>query len=508
MPSTFALTIGGTSRIANLQKRSLQIVRAFGRRSVFNATFFSTDGSWNPSLNQELIWTVDGTASFGGYIREITELGHMTTDTNDVFFQVSAGDYGSLLEDIYLTTTFPAGDTLEDWLDQYVSLLTGKGITVDAGQATGPTMTEALQVDRVRADVVLQQFLLRSGWLTKGVSPSKTLELFASGTEVAPFNITSSNDKAIGDIQVSPLWNGQKYNRVIIKFGPPGVTEYFYQDVITVSGTPTSVTLSYTPVGWVPVVAGASFGYAYLDSSVNGRDTVAVDPSPFSQGYEYFPATNTIKKWNGAAFTNGEVLTIPYDFRYPIELIAETGAAATNPIELLIVDPNIRTSAEAQIKGDAILAIVSTDTARVRYFTHDDGLEVGQTQNVNVPERDFNDDTIITDIRTRDTPAASASHRLIHEIITAQGDQPKRSDLDAVLQWSIMGGSGGVAGTAPNSSGGFTVPPFDTYVLFNDNMTMGAAAGLDENGAGDALEPYVRPCQVHPLQSGQRHWRF
>lgn len=486
MASTFAFTVNGVSRLSAIQRGTLRWSRTFGKRATFGCQLFSSDGSWEPVVNQEVVWSQNGAPVFGGYIRDVTALGKMLKNNNSIFWNINCGDYSSLLEDRLVTETFPAGQTLKQWLTTLVTnWLTVKGISLDATQANGPTMTEAMQVDRMRADQVLAQFILRSEWLTKGLSATKTLKLFQSGSETAPFNVTSSNRVAIGDIDVQRLWNGQKYNRVIIKFGVAGVTEYKYSDAITVSGTPTSVTLNYTPVGWYPIVAAGAFGYGYLDSSVNGRDVVATDPSPFSQGYEYFPATNTIQKHNGAAFANGEVLTIPYDFRYPIEVIEESGSAATDPIELLVIDQSIRTKEEATLKAQKILAITDTDTERPHYKTVEDDLDIGDEQNINVPERDFIADCIITDIRARDTlvnpdPAGAAVEwKILYEVYATEGGQPKRTELDTALQWSLMGsGSGAVPGTAPNSSGGNTVPPFDTYVLFNDNMTMGAAAGL------------------------------
>lgn len=477
MAATFAFTINGVSRLSGLQAGTLRITKSHGRRSTLQCQVFSTDGSWHPTINQEVVWSTDGTARFGGYIREITYLGKMLRNSNSVFYDISCGDYGSLLEDRLVTEEFPAGQTLKQWLTTFVTnWLTIKGISLDAAQTDGPTMSQPLQVERMRADVVLQQILLRSEYVTRGISATKTLLLFSSGSSVAPFNLTSTNRKALGDIQVSPLWNGQKYNRVIIKFGVAGVVEYFYQDAITVSGTPTSITLNYTPVGWYPVTAGQAFGYGYADSSINGRAVVATDPSPYTSGYEFFPTTNTLQKFDGSAFANGEVITIPYDFRYPIEVIEETAGAATDPIELLVIDESIRTNEEAELKAQRILAIVQTDTERVHYYTAEDDLDVAQTQNINIPERFFNDDCIITDLRTSDTAAntgdsAAVQFKLVHEIFATQGDQPKRTELDTVMQWSMLGsGSGAVPGTAPNSGGGIGPAPPRYSLQFNNPL--------------------------------------
>lgn len=481
MALTFDLTVAGISRIANVKQGTVRIQRVYGKRHVFGVTLQSLNGVWYPAMNDEVIWSTDAGPQYGGFIREIQVFGQQTRNIDTAFIRIVCGDYHSLLEERKVTDTFAAGQTLKQWLQQLqANWLAPKGITIHASQADGPTMTNALTVDVLGADKVLEQFMLLSQWTSKGVDAAKVLRLVAPGTVHAPFDMVQGDRKAVGDIQVFPLWNGQKYNVVIIKGGPPGVPDTLTEQ-FTGDGVKTFFTLTEKLTGWIgaTVTPGTAVGYGYIDSSVNGRGAWGTTGTA-NMDYYYDVTTNRFQKASGAAFANGEVLTVKYDYRYPFEL-REPSTPPSNPIEFLLVDTNIRTRAVALQKAQNILAITLLDTERIRFDTFEDGIEVGQTMHLDIPARHFDADCIITDITTFETvvnPQTSPQYKLRHTVTAVRGDQPRRGELDIVQQWSLMGGGGGgTAGTAPQS-GGMAVPCQDTRVIFSDNFGIGCADSL------------------------------
>ena len=206
---TVSFTIGGVSK--DIQP-GWRINAVTNGRNTMTFKVTSLDGSYKPSIDDEVIFTVDGTRIFGGNIIRPTTKGLGDYGGTPIETDVNVEDFNKLTQRRFYTGDL-ASQSLKADLQAVVSYI--PGVTLDAGQVTGPTMP-ALSYTNVRVEDVLNDFTLQSGGYLWNIDYYKTLSMVIPGSPNAPFNISVPNCKAIGDVTVEPTRNGYA-NRVIVK---------------------------------------------------------------------------------------------------------------------------------------------------------------------------------------------------------------------------------------------------------------------------------------------------
>ena len=181
-------------------------------RALFRFKVKSLDGTYRPALDEEVTFSEDGTPIFGGFIVAPSEAGIGDIGWTKIVTTVQAQDYNVLPSRRVVNETIPAG-TLKDALIVLVTYLTG--VTLDPAQIDGPSLGELIWADVNLEDVLNQLSTLTGGYIWE-ITPAKELRMFPPGTVTAPFDITSANRYALGDVTVEPQ-RKQYANRVIVR---------------------------------------------------------------------------------------------------------------------------------------------------------------------------------------------------------------------------------------------------------------------------------------------------
>ena len=425
---TFTVTIDSTP--VAVQDRSLSIEGSINARQTLSAVVRSMDGSYRPSIGDEIVVTQDGTDIFGGTIEHVSERAvedNVSIDAIDT--SISAIDFRGKADRRVLLLSRPS-ETLKVRITYLATLL--DSVTVHASQVTGPTL-EAVSYDGQTVAEALTEMGRQAGGYGWDIDASSVLRMQLPSANTAPFNLTVASGIALGDIEVEP--SREDYaNRVLVRAG--GTRVVSKTDVFTGDGVEDTWTLTYTPVTFRGLV------------TVNGgEETLGAGAT-----WEYDAGTNTITRTAGAV-TNTHSISIVYGAQFPIYVEAnDAGEISSYGIwDVLVEQPTIFDKDEAQAFADAELATRLAGTTTVRYSTYSAGLKPGQQQTVTVAARDLSSVSgVVTDVVTTND---AGINRLRHAV-TVQTGAAWTTWLRTYEAWG--GGSG--SGTA-SVSGGIAVVP-------------------------------------------------
>lgn len=177
-------------------------------RSRFDCRICSIDGSYRPAIDEEVIVYFNTFRIFGGFIDNPVEAGAVDEGGIPIVTSVSAADYNQLAERRYPEEVIPSGSLLS-FLLRIVPWL--EGVTLDPLQVTGPTLP-AKTYDAVMTRDILDDLTLLSGGYVWEIDVNQTLRMYLPGTLAAPFNITGTPNKAIGDVKVELKREGYANN--------------------------------------------------------------------------------------------------------------------------------------------------------------------------------------------------------------------------------------------------------------------------------------------------------
>lgn len=414
---TFTVTIDGTP--VSVQSGSLSIAKAIASRETLRAVVRSMDGSYRPSIGDEIVVTQDASVVFGGVIESVRETAaNEQASAVAIDSEIGAIDYRGLPDQRVVIANRPSETLLArlTWLTSTIGL----GLTLHGSQATGPTL-ETASYDGVTASAVLNELALLTGyqWV---ISPSKVLRMQLPSANMAPFDLDSSDPIWLGDIEVSPT--RQSYaNSVIVRAGDAKVVEK--TGLFTGNGSASSWTLAYPAVG--------DRGYV----TANGVfQTLGI-------GAQWTRSGSTLTR-NGGALPNGHVVTIVYDAQFPIYVTVEDAGeiSANGRVDLLISKAGTYDIAEATAFGSAELAMRLAWLTDVVGSTYRPGLLPGQQITANVAERNVLSQVGVIKEVTITNDAGNG--RLRHAVSLTVGSV-LQTWRDTFSGWS-GGGSTGVSG--------------------------------------------------------------
>lgn len=448
--ATYILTIGGVER--PLKVDSLDLRKVIAGVDVMNCIVPSKDAAYRPALGAVVELTEDGTPIFGGTIKKTEETGLDGSLTDDIGTEIFCVGYGEVFERVHITETFPAGTSVEDIADALVTNYLGDyGITLDAGQVTGPSLTKEIAADGMLLSQFFELLLTNLGYAPQ-VNSDKEFILYEPGTDAAAYDVVDGDGNHRGDIRVIRS-KAERYNRIIVRYGENVVR--LVEQPYTGDGSTDTFPVDHPIQGPFPVIPSGAVGYGVIRYT-GSTESIATDPAG-GFIWEYDPVANEITRSLGAV-ANGVDFVFPYDVQFPQVVTAEDAAdiAADGPSELVIELPNVYSKALAQEQAESYLNKYLSNPVDVEYDTLGLGLEPGTAQTITAADRNVSGSFLITEVHAR---ILAGSNSLIRSIKTIGGDEFKGSFRDLYKAW-LGGGTTTVSSTyAP------VVPPTTPYPL-------------------------------------------
>jgi hypothetical protein len=473
------LTIAGATKV--FRAGSLNISKTANDRTTASFEIVSTDGSYRPAMDAEVILTESGTRTLGGLADVVTERGLVNGATDGIVTTVSVVDFNTYAERRYVNETIPAG-SLEAALTILTTYLSGYGVTLDAAQVTGPSLPELVYNYRPLVEVLNEIMTLTADagepyvWR---IDNFKVLKAYQPSTDAAPFDLTGTIPEVIGDMEVETT-RGDYANRIILKI--PAKTFTNYVQTFTGDGSTYSFELDYSLTAMRYIVTNAGVDELLTFQGI-GFD-LAVQ-------WLYYSTDNTIRRETTGvpdAPGNLNAISITYDgTREAYAVIAEdAGEIAANGIwERVFVIEDVPSDTTAQALADAELAKRLPVTKTVRYSTLEAGIETGQQQTITVPERNLSGTAVISDVIVTDVGTDMLLRQVTAVVDSAQTNLG-RGWRDVYKLWAgDKSGSGGEAtsiGAGAPAAVGPAAP--NRSVQFNRSGSFGGREGFefDDNG--------------------------
>lgn len=488
------ITINGVNQTAKCQDALL----AGGRRLNYNRvagspatlTLYTFDksgggGGYRPAIDQTVVVNDGGTDVFSGVITDIRE--QSLSEAGDGFDKgilcaVQCADQNALLLRDTYTGVYADGTTVKQILQNLLAVpLSGRGITLDAGQANGPGVNGFTFVDAY-IDDLLNSLTDITGWIWD-ITPAKVLSMISPGSVSCGFSVTDGGGGIYGGVTIEQGRSDNYANRVIVVAGPD--EQLIKTDTFTGNGATSSWVLTYQPVtdanGYL-----VSAGYV-----VEGGAILTLSPPGGGGAYTWTAATNTLTRAAGA-LGNGVVISIIYAVQFPINVtVDDSGEQAAHGIyarKYIARDITDKATTTQLATGLLSRSIASPQIVSV---THRKGLsKPGQSVVITFSERNLNATFMITEVSFWN----DVDGNLTHAIRAVSGTtQP-----DSWVEFFKRGGSANSGGAATSAISGSIVGNvsgmFEGDVLANsgqDNAPTACESALtnyvNSAGSGAAL---------------------
>jgi hypothetical protein len=467
---TFDLTIAGVPK--ELLAGTFSLKETANRRCTASFEIKSEDRSYRPAEGAEVIIEEDGTRIFGGLIDRPNESALAGCKRPGITTFVNTVDFTVYAERRFFNGTLAAG-TLKSQLTTLVPLLTGYGVTLDAGQVNGPSLPD-LTYDYRRLDQVLNELMTLTADAGQPfiweISYDKKLSAYQPSTDAAPFNLVGNNlAEVIGDIEVETSRSDQYANRIILKVAPKSQIEREETFVGGVDAYP------YVPQYTVL----KTWGYVTHQTIF---ETLRIPPDPDTASWTFDYTTGELTRDAGTP-AGGDITIFKFDGEFAGVWISEDAGeiSSVGIWEKVLVLDSIPNDTTGQAFADAELAKRIAAIKTVKYRTWEQGLTIGQQQTINVSARNVNGSAVIVDILRRDLV-----HRLevsVTAIIDSTQTNLGRSFQDDYEIW--YGDKAGDTAPATTIGTGFTggggpAPP-NTSVQFNRAGSFGGDESFTYN---------------------------
>lgn len=473
----FDLTIGGTAK--ELRAGTFSLRETTNRRCTATFEITSLDRSYRPAEGAEVIIEEDSVRIFGGLIDRPTESALAGCKRPGIATAVNAIDFTVYAERRFFNGTLAAG-TLKSQLTTLVTLLSGYGVTLDAGQVNGPSLPD-LTYDYRRLDQVLNELMTLTADAGQPfiweISYTKVLSAYQPSTEAAPFDLVGDTlPEVIGDIEVETSRSNQYANRIILKVQPK--TEIEREETFTEGVDTYPYEPQYTPF--------KTYGYITHQGIF---ETLRIPPDPNTASWTWDPTTGQLTRDAGAPGT-GEVTVFKFDGTFAGSWIAEDAAeiAAVGIWEKVLVFESIPNDTTGQAFANAELAKRIAAIKTVKYVTWEKGLSIGQQQTINVSARNVNGAAVIVDLVSTDL--VHRLRRSVTAVIDSTQTNLGRSFQDDYEIWygDKAGGStvpATTTGTGFTGGGGPGGP--NTSVQYNNAGAFGGDAEFTYNAATNSV---------------------
>lgn len=469
----WSISIGGV--IKPIQLQSLNVSQIANGVGPARFRVYSADGSDRAVLDAEVLIVEDSVRIYGGVVSKVRELGVVQGYRPGIITEIDTVDFNTYVDRRTISMAIPGGSLLSI-LQVLEPVFTPFGVTLDAGQVTGPTLPDLAYTIRTGREVLddIAKLTAAAGEpFTWAIDAFKHLRMFQPSTVAAPFDLTGYPIReVIGDIVVEAARDSSYANRITVYIPP--ILETNRIETFIANGTADAFVLQYTLVGWFPR------GVIGVDA---GNETV----SPVGQGgqWEFDTTTNTLTRVIGPP-TAGAVITAQFDGTYTVLVDASDAGeiAAVGPWEKVYTLDALPTGTTAQDLADAYLAKAVHVTQTVRYTTRHAGLRPGMSQAVVVPLRNINATAVVTDVVIRDDGTPLLRREVI-AVIDASQTNLDRGWRTVYTRWltDTFGVSGNrssavVAGPGTPPTGASGAAPPVLSVQFNRAGALGGDASF------------------------------
>lgn len=425
--AVYVLTINGVTKA--LRDGTPNIQEAAASIHTMSFEYVSLSGTDRVSNGDEVVLTEDGVRIFGGEIDGPAE-SYIVAGHPGIVNKCQAVDFNVYIDRRIVNLIVPAG-TLKQFLQAIEPYLTDYGTTLDPSQPDGPSLPLLHFPFWTLRDAVRHVIDLLNGWLIE-IDYDNVLRGFQSSGETAPFDISTANRKAIGDIGVTTAPVEANFVYVLGGTGQREVTDDFTGD-----GSTTAFDLNYTLVSHV--------GYV----TVNGvNETLGETGSGATWIHTTAGGTTTITRTS--APTLGHAISITYTAQFPKLVTADTSPAPADLVEKVYTYEDVFDVVVLQALADALVERTSVERKTVQYRTADIGIHPGQTQTITVAERDLSGTFLVTDVQIQ----TLVSGRLQRMVTAVSGDIYPGSPLDDVASWGGGSASSSSAGSVTVVTGG------------------------------------------------------
>ena len=506
-PTTFSIpenvTVGGAG--GTIVADRSQDIDGFAVRRTYKGSdqlvvnLLSADGSFRLKEGAEAEFDEDGNPNFGGFVMEATEggvddHGTVATVTNVTF--AGFKEYASYTQ---FTGVIPAG-TLKSVLLVLEAKLAPYGITLDVGQADGPSVAEST-FDNENINNILDEYTGRTGWPWE-VGPDKVLRAFEPGTVPAPFDITTANKNAIGDVKITRVRNNDYANVIIARGGEPGAYDVAYGETHFGDGATRQFFLNKPMHFFGPVILTVTIGGVPTDYVMD----LPTYPTGTAE-YTFDPTDHSIHQRSDQPILSGAdsiLVKQGYSALYPYNVIVKnlTAIADAGGIEKIKVIPVTDVYLREQLLeiANGVLAERSQSASwTARYRTEQPGALPGQTQTINATIRGVSATTwTITEVLSKSVGGKTTQH----DITAVLGERPfptwrdwwlKATSKSVGSSVALTGAGGGLADGPPYAiqvknatTGGFKGDAGGLYNYTTKIETIeGANSKIDTRGTND-----------------------
>lgn len=379
----YTITINGTDRTSCIIDRTVSIAdEAKDKASECSFDFFNQDGVGNPSLDQEVIVTKDGTRLFAGKIlaMEFKRLG-----SGAVVYQIACVDYTRVLDRNLVVESY------ENMTDKQII----EDIVANYCQGTGITTTnviEGITINRITFNYTQPSQCFRKIAELAGrswyIDYSKDIHYFPLTTDSAPFDIDSAQ-AGYWDLRITKD-NSDVRNRVFVRGGT------YLSDATTIEqvadGEQTVFLLPAKPHNFTMTEGGVAktVGIKNID-----------DPASFDYLLSY--QEKYVEKADGNAPAASTVMAFTFQYDIPV-LVAVQDDDSIEEIgqyEHAIFDNSIADVDTARDRAQAELTDYAGTIVDGNFKTKTDGFRAGQYININLTDYGINDDYLIQKVTAK-----------------------------------------------------------------------------------------------------------
>lgn len=434
-------------------KAPITVERRFNERGTAR---FTTRNGYLPAMHAEvLLYEQDGTTlMYGGVVIRRRMHGVSLLD----FVDIECTDFCVFADWCSITATYVTPVTLKAVLEDLADVLAPYGVTLDAGQVTGPTLAAFSWTDKKVSDA-LRELTTRSEGYIWNLTPAKVLSMVLPGSDPAPWAITD------GAPHCRELeWeegDGSYATKVILTCGPAGT--WPASQAWTTNGTAAS---------WVTDLP-ASLPDPIICRIDGVLHTIGVGGTP---EFTWDQATHTLALGSLAQPGAGHTLTLDYTAQGPFRVFADS--AATPLVEYRASAPDITTLAPGQERADGLLVALHRRVKEIAIHECDAGLAPAQTLTIALTPRPINTTALVTSVVS--TLISEAFWR--HTANAIEGAQYQGSELDYFRGIESGGSSSGVIS---GGGGGGTV------IALSSPFPLGGSRGTALGPAPAAWTPVV-----------------
>lgn len=445
---SIGVTIGGVSKaVRGLRYSSL--VGGVGR-----ASFVVDDpaGSYIPADDAAVVISLGGSPVWSGEIAEVdvTYLGHAgvscAVTAHDSMQLAQRGLYNGIIPSQSLKATLQL-------LTNTGGALQVVGVTLAAGQVTGPTLG-VITAPWWTPQQLLDHLTTLTGYVWR-IDASKVLEMWDVGTKSSGVTLSRAN----GNV-VEASWTRERFayrNRQWVVYGPNEIQ--WVADTFDGDGSTRQFVLRYQ-VAVQPGTVTVNPGAATYPVGTYGVDTMQ---------WTYDAATLSIRQdASYAVLTGSQTLTVDYQSQFPNYAFVQDAAEVASKGEwnAAIAAPDILTYDEAYAYGAALIRESIARPQVPRVVTRADGIDPGETVVIDLSDVGLSSVTALVQQVDVDVVKADDQADPYYTLTCFAGSE---SVPTAVALWRrLLTGSSVAGGLATGGGGGGGVTTIVNGVIEGD----------------------------------------